>query len=106
MDLTTKKFTDLTTFNGMDSWPMWGHDGFIYFVSDREGNGLTNIWRVPENGKDSQAQKVTAFTTGDVRFPSISADGKTIVFEHHFGVSQLDVPPNPATPLTAPIPPD
>src|SRR5258706_534977 len=91
MDLATKKFTDLTTFNGMDSWPMWGHDGFIYFVSDRDGNGLTNIWRVPENGKDAQAQKVTTFTTGDVRFPSISADGKTIVFEHDFGVSELDV---------------
>jgi tricorn protease len=103
MDLATKKFTDLTTFNGMDSWPMWGHDGFIYFVSDREGNGLTNIWRVPENGKDAQAQKVTSFTSGDVRFPSISADGKTIVFEHDFGVSKLDVGSKRVTPIKVDI---
>src|SRR5258706_380177 len=103
MDLATKKFTDLTTFNGMDSWPMWGHDGFIYFVSDREGNGLTNIWRIPENGKDVQAQKVTSFTSGDVRFPSISADGKTIVFEHDFGVSKLDVASKPVTPINVDI---
>jgi tricorn protease len=103
MDLATKKFADLTTFNGLDSWPMWGHDGFIYFVSDRDGNGLTNIWRVPENGKDSQAQKVTTFTTGDVRFPSISADGKTIVFEHDFGVSKLDVATKRVTPIKVDI---
>jgi tricorn protease len=73
------------------------------FVSDREGNGLTNIWRVPENGKDAQAQKVTSFTTGDVRFPSISADGKTIVFEHDFGVSKLDVASKRVTPIKVDI---
>jgi tricorn protease len=93
MDLATKKFSDLTTFEGLDSWPMWAHDGFIYFVSDREdgksNTGLTNIWRVPEAG--GNAQQVTTFKTGDVRFPSISGDGKTIVFEHDFGVSKLDV---------------
>jgi Tol biopolymer transport system component len=50
MDVTAKKFTPITDFDGLDSWPMWGHDGNIYFVSDRDGNGLTNIWRVSENG--------------------------------------------------------
>ena len=50
MDVAAGKFTDLTDFDGLDSWPMWSTDGFIYFVSDREGNGLTNIWRVPEAG--------------------------------------------------------
>ena len=39
MDIAAKKFTDLTDFEGMDSWPMWGRDGYIYFVSDREGKG-------------------------------------------------------------------
>jgi tricorn protease len=101
MDLASKKFTDLTTFEGLDSWPMWAHDGYIYFVSDREdgksNTGLTNIWRVSENG--GAAQKITAFTSGDVRFPSISADGKTIVFEHDFGVSKLDVATRKVTPI-------
>ena len=48
MDLASKTFKDMTDFDGLDSWPMWSQDGFIYFVSDRDGNGLTNIWRVPE----------------------------------------------------------
>ena len=50
MDIAAKKFTDVTDFNGIDSWPMWAKDGFIYFVSDREGGGLSNIWRVSDKG--------------------------------------------------------
>jgi tricorn protease len=98
MDIAAKKFTDLTSdFDGIDSWPMWSTDGFIYFVSDREGNGLTNIWRIPEGG--GKADRVTSFKTGDVRYPGMSADGKVIVFEHDFGVWKLDV----ASRKTAPI---
>ncbi|MFN2598556.1 MAG: S41 family peptidase, partial [Pyrinomonadaceae bacterium] len=96
-DVAAKKFTQLTDFDGLDSWPMWARDGNIYFVSDRDGAGLTNIWRVSESG--GAAQRVTSYKEGDVRFPSISADGKTIVFEHDFGISKLDVASKRVTPL-------
>jgi tricorn protease len=96
-DVSTKKFTQLTDFDGLDSWPMWSHDGEIYFVSDRDGNGLTNIWRLGEGG--GKADKVTTFKSGDVRFPSISADGKTIVFEHDFGIWKLDTGSKKVTPI-------
>ncbi len=86
-DIAAKKFTQLTDFDGLDSWPMWSRDG-IYFVSDRDGNGLTNLWRVSDNG--GKPDKVTSFRSGDVRFPSMSADGRTIVFEHDFGIWKLD----------------
>jgi tricorn protease len=98
MDVAAKKFTQLTDFDGLDSWPMWGHDGFIYFVSDRDGNGLTNIWRVSENG--GKADKVTTFKAGDVRWPAISSDGRVIMFEHDFGIWKLDVNAKKATPIT------
>ena len=75
---------------------MWSGDD-IYFVSDRDGNGLTNIWRVAENG--GKADRVTAFKSGDVRFPSISADGKVIVFEHDFGIWKLDTGSKKVTPI-------
>lgn len=97
MDVSAKRFTQLTDFNGLDSWPMWGSDGFIYFVSDRDGGGLTNIWRISDNG--GRAEKVSSFKTGDVRFPSVSADGRTIVFEHDFGIWKLDVPSKKVTPI-------
>jgi len=89
MDVAAKKFTQVTDFDGLDSWPMWGHDGFIYFVSDRDGNGLTNIWRVSDNG--GKADRITSFKTGDVRWPAISSDGRVIVFEHDFGIWKLDL---------------
>ena len=97
MDVAAKKFTQLTDFDGLDSWPMWGHDGYIYFVSDRDGGGLTNIWRISENG--GKADRVTSFKTGDVRWPAISSDGKVIVFEHDFGIWKLDVNSKRATPI-------
>ena len=97
MDLASKTFKDLTTFDGMDSWPLWSRDGFIYFVSDREGKGLTNIWRVAETG--GQAEQVTRFTSGDVRFPGLSGDGKTIVFEHDFGIWKLDLASRQVKPI-------
>jgi tricorn protease len=97
MDVAAKKFTQLTDFDGLDSWPMWGHDGYIYFVSDRDGGGLTNIWRISENG--GKADRVTTFKAGDVRWPAISADGKVIVFEHDFGIWKLDVNAKRATPI-------
>lgn len=98
MDLAARSFKDLTSFEGMDSWPMWGHDGFIYFVSDRDPHAQANLWRVPESGGD--AEKVTDFRDGDVRFPSISGDGKTIVFERDFGISKLDTASKAVVPLT------
>jgi tricorn protease len=98
MDIAAKKFTQITDFDGLDSWPMWGRDGFIYFVSDRDGNGLTNIWRVSENG--GKADRVTTFKAGDVRWPAISSDGRVIMFEHDFGIWKLDVNSKRATPIT------
>src|SRR2546423_6757068 len=96
-DISAKKFTQLTDFDGLDSWPMWSHDGDVYFVSDRDGGGLTNIWRISENG--GKAERVTAFKSGDVRFPSISSDGRAIVFEHDFGIWKLDTASKKVTPI-------
>ena len=97
MDLAAKTFKDLTDFDGMDSWPLWGKDGFIYFVSDRDPNAQANLWRVAESG--GPAERVTDFKEGDVRFPSLSSDGKTIVFERDFGATKLDLATKQVTPL-------
>jgi len=59
LDIASEKFTQLTDFDGHDSWPMWGNDGWHLFVSDREGNGLTNIWRI--SGDGGKADRITFF---------------------------------------------
>jgi len=98
MDLEAKTFRDLTDHDGLDSWPMWSKDGSIYFVSDRDEDAHANLWRVPEAG--GKAEAVTRFKQGDVRFPALSSDGKTIVFERDFGIAKLDLETREVKPLT------
>lgn len=72
-----------------DGHPMWGADGMIYFVSERD-SGIYNIWRIsPQGGQPSQ---VTRHTFDGVRSPSISPDGRTIVYENEFELWKLQVP--------------
>src|SRR4029079_1707745 len=89
VDLKSHTVKDLTGFVGMDTWAVWRADGYIYFVSDRDDKAQSNIWRVPQDG--GEATRITTFTDGDVRFPAISADGKTIVFERDYRLWKLDV---------------
>src|SRR5207249_3412193 len=79
-------------------WPMFGRDG-IYFVSDRgvmakAGSpevlkSVNNVWKLPLNG--SPPVQVTQHTSGSLFWPSISADGRTIVYEENFGLWKLDL---------------
>jgi Tol biopolymer transport system component/C-terminal processing protease CtpA/Prc len=78
-----EKVVDL---NGRNVWPMWMPDGrTLYFMSDR--TGPQNIWSLTLGGKPKQ---VTKFTDGRVLWPSISYDGKSIVFERDFKIWKLD----------------
>ncbi len=82
-------------------WPMWGANDNIYFVADRLPNekgivpgsmevrkSVNNIWKIPARG--GQPVQVTKHTDGNLFFPSISSDGKVIVYEENFGIWKLD----------------
>lgn len=85
-DGATPKYEAVTDGSAKDLWPMWNADGReLYYVSDR--SGAQNIWAQAPGGK---AREVTQFKAGRVLWPSISADGRTIVFERHFGIWKLD----------------
>jgi len=83
-------------------WPMWGADDAIYFVADPLPNdrnvepgspairrSVRNIYRIPAAG--GEPVQVTKHTDGNLFFPSMSADGKVIVYEENFGLWKLDV---------------
>ncbi len=114
MDVGAKKFTKLgdADYKGNYLWPMFGRSGQIYFVADRlagdaEKNvkfagpqvmkSVYNIWKISEQG--GKAVQVTHHTSGNLSFPSISADGKTIVYEENFGLWKLDVASGKSTEL-------
>ncbi|HEY0079937.1 MAG TPA: LpqB family beta-propeller domain-containing protein [Pyrinomonadaceae bacterium] len=79
-------YESITQGGAKEMWPMWGADGGrIFYVSDR--SGAQNIWMRPLGG---QPQQVTKFDDGRVLWPSISYDGRTIVFERDFKIWKLD----------------
>ncbi|MEY2903347.1 MAG: hypothetical protein RLY89_2453, partial [Bacteroidota bacterium] len=95
MDESTKKYTQLSLRGAKQLWPMWSPDGkTLYYVSDR--NGKQNILMHPVNGT---AKQLTNFKDGRVLFPSISKDGKAIVFERDFSIWKMDLASNDAKPL-------
>ncbi len=88
VDLNTKEFTRLTDFEGQDAWPMWASREEIYFASDR--SGAMNIWRIsPDGGEPVQ---MTRHEYPGIKYPSISWDRKTIIYEHKSGLWIMSVP--------------
>ena len=76
-----------------EMWPMWNADGRnLFYVSDRidsgNKNGAQNIWTITPARSD--ARRLSTFTEGRVLWPSISYDGREIVFEHNFAIWKLD----------------
>jgi tricorn protease len=103
MDVAAKQFTKLgdDDYTGNRFWPMYGRNGEIYFVSNELPNeknikpggpevmkSVNNIWKISDKG--GKASQVTHHLDGNLFFPSISADGKTIVYEDNFGIWKLD----------------
>jgi tricorn protease len=104
MDVAAKTFNKLgdPDYKGNYLWPMYGNGGEIYFVADRTSSeknikyggpevmkSVNNIWKISEKG--GVPVQVTHHTDGNLFFPSISADRKTIVYEDNFGLWKLDV---------------
>jgi Tol biopolymer transport system component/C-terminal processing protease CtpA/Prc len=84
---TAPRFERLTERGAKQMWPMWSADGrSLFYMSDR--SGAQNIWSLPLGGV---AKQVTRFTDGRVLWPTISYDGRTIVFERDFEVWKLDI---------------
>jgi Tol biopolymer transport system component/C-terminal processing protease CtpA/Prc len=83
-----------------EMWPMWSADGRrLYYVSDRvdsgNKNGAQNIWTAIPGRTDFR--RLSNFTDGRVLWPSISYDGREVVFEHNFGIWKLDTESGKAT---------
>ena len=79
-----------------DVHPMWGADGMIYFASERDGT--FNLWRVASGG--GSPTQVTRHKDDGVQFPSISPDGKRIIYENEFELWTVDVPSGEPRKLT------
>ena len=102
-DIAAKSYTKLLGDEQYNRyWPMWGADGSIYFVGDPLPNeksvipgslevrkSVNNIYKIPVKG--GTPTQVTRHTDGSLFWPSMSSDGKVIVYEDNFGIWKLDV---------------
>jgi tricorn protease len=80
------RYEQLTERGAKQMWPMWMPDGkTLYFVSDR--SGAQNLWSLAIGGA---ARQVTRFDDGRVLWPTMSNDGRTIVFERDFELWRLE----------------
>lgn len=104
LDVPTTSFKKLVDADLPDEqkpnnfWPMFGRNE-IYFVSDRNVmakagapevlKSVNNIWKVQADG--GAPVQITHHTSGSLFWPSISSDGRTIVYEENHGLWKLDV---------------
>ncbi len=94
-EVTNTELHEYKTFSN-NVFPMWGADGMIYFASERDGT--FNLWRMSSKG--GAPQQVTHLKNGGVFFPSISPDGKRIVYQSDFDLYTVDVPSGQSKKLT------
>jgi len=85
--LATADYKLLVPADAKHAWPMWSSDGKqLLFMSDQ--SGAENIWSADVSS--GSAKPITTFNSGRCLWPSISYDGKTIVFERGFAIWKLD----------------
>lgn len=81
----SRKYSELTTYEGKDQWPMVDRKGNIYYVSD-SFNKESNIFRLLKGGSP---ERLTSFDSS-VQYPSIAYEGTSIVFLKDYEINILD----------------
>jgi tricorn protease len=86
-DFNTRELTQLTTWSGTNTSPMWYGDR-IYYLSDQDEHRRANIWVIDTHTR--QAREVTHFTDYDIDFPALGGDA--IAFQQGGKLYRLDLP--------------
>ena len=85
--LDSAAYKMLVPADAKHAWPMAAPDGKkLYFMSDK--SGAENIWHI--DLATGTAQQDSKFTNGRCLWPTLSKDGKTILFERGFAIWKLD----------------
>ncbi|MCE9558693.1 MAG: hypothetical protein K8R88_07050, partial [Armatimonadetes bacterium] len=93
---------NLTKNEFADIFPMMSPDNSIFFVSNR--SGWPNLWRMNSDG--SGAKKLTNFSFGTVRYPTMNAGGTVISFEFDSEIYTYNTKSGAVTKLEFDVPAD
>jgi len=74
----TLKSRRITEYKGNDAWPATADGKTVYFASERDG--IYNVYKSDMSGGD--VRKVSNVREDGITSPSVSSDGKTVVYEN------------------------
>ncbi|HBE68875.1 MAG TPA: hypothetical protein DDW52_12075, partial [Planctomycetaceae bacterium] len=93
LEFESGKFTELLHEGVECMWPQWmaGDKGFLYTKGHPHGFDLWQYRFPKEEGGTPKQKRVAGFDDDSIAFPSISRDGKTIIFRHLFDLYTMRV---------------
>ena len=86
-DLNDRKLTQITTWSGTNTSPMWAGNR-IYYLSDQDQNRRANIWCYELDTK--KTREITHFADYDIDFPAFGSGA--IAFQQGGKLYRLDLP--------------
>lgn len=89
LDLKTGAIEDITNNPAQDIIPMWAPNNRIYFLSDRESDGVKRLNLYSYDLATKQTEQHTHFKDFDIKFPSLG--GGVIVFEQAGYIWAFDI---------------
>ena len=85
-------YRKLVSADAKHAWPMWSPDGkALLFMADHSpdgGPGHENLWEA--DTASGAERQITHLSGGRLLWPSLSYDGKTVVFERGFAIWKAD----------------
>lgn len=85
-DRKAKSYRKLTEGDHGEMWPMWGKDAStLHYVGEQ--NGTWNLWTLDLASR--KRTQLTSYADDGAIWPSISADGGTIVFRNLFDIRAI-----------------
>ena len=89
-DTAARTFRRLTTGSAAERRPLWHPDGKRYYFAGQQ-DGAFNLYRRDLEG--GKAERLTSYDDDGVISPTISRDGKWIVFRQRFDLYRLSTTP-------------
>jgi tricorn protease len=90
-EFSKQRFTTILKQETESLSPLWRPDGngFFYCSSQESARGARNLWEF--DLRSQKKKQITHFDDDLVSQPTISGDGKTIIFSHLFDLYRLDL---------------
>lgn len=92
LDLESGEFSELLHEGVECMWPIWMPDGKGFYFTKGSQTGF-ELWRYrfpKKEGKPAKQKRVFAYEDDSVVYPSISSDGKQLLFRHLFDLYVMD----------------